>query len=116
MTPMGIARGAPAGLVAQAGPGDGVAKPLTGASAAQPVIASAWDVLAGQADCQSDLLDYIQQLEDSPELRSAATLRSLDRMRDALELVPEHAGLGDPVVLRAQDVVLIARQMLSRLR
>lgn len=116
MTTTGIARGAPAEPVAQAGPGDGVAEPLTGASAAKPVIASAWDVIAGQPGCESTLLDYTRELEDSPELRSAATLRSLDRLRDSLELVPEHANLGDPVVLRLQDAVLIARQMLSRLR
>ena len=45
-----------------------------------------------------------------------ATLRSLDRLRDALEQVPESAALSDPVVLRVQDAVLLARQLLSRLR
>ena len=79
-------------------------------------LASAWDVLAGQPECESDLLDYMRQLDESPELRSAATLRSLDRLRDALERIPESAQLGDPVTIRLQDALLIARQMLSRLR
>ena len=58
----------------------------------------------------------VEKARKSPELRSAATLRSLDRLRDALEAVPESAALSDPVVLRVQDAVLLARQLLSRLR
>ena len=108
-------RGAPAEAVLHAGPGGDEAMVLAGASAPQPV-ASAWDVLAGQPGCESDLLDYVQQLEGTPELRSAATLRSLDRLRDALERVPESAGLGDPITIRLQDAALFMRQMLSRLR
>lgn len=78
--------------------------------------ASCWDCLAGQPECLSEVLDHIQRLEESPELRSAATLRSLDRLRDQLERIPESASLNDPVVLRLGDVLVIARQMLSRLR
>ena len=78
--------------------------------------ASAWDVLAGQPDCVTDLQDYLKDLDENPDLRAAATLRSMSRLRAELEKVPESCGLGDPVVLRVQDAVLLARQLLSRLR
>ena len=98
-----------------AGPGGDEVMASPGAVVPAPV-ATAWDALAGQPCCESDLLDYIRQLEECPELRSAATLRSLDRLRDALERVPEQAALGDPITIRLQDALLLARQMLSRLR
>ena len=78
--------------------------------------ATAWDVMAGQPQCVSDLQDYLTRLDESPHLRSAATLRSLSRIRTELERIPENCGLGDPVALKVQDVVLIARQLMSRLR
>ena len=78
--------------------------------------ATAWDVLAGRAQCVTDLQDFLHNLNESPDLRAAATLRSLTRIRSELERLPEDCELGDPVVLKAQDVVLIARQLMSRLR
>ena len=78
--------------------------------------ATAWDVLAGRAQCVTDLQDFLHNLNESPDLRAAATLRSLTRIRSELERLPEDCELGDPVVLKAQDVILIARQLMSRLR
>lgn len=78
--------------------------------------ASAWDVVAGQGMSASDLRDWLEELETDPHLRSAATLRAIERIRKALELMPEEAGLGDPVVLTLRDVVVLTRLVLSRLR
>ena len=77
---------------------------------------TAWDCLAGQGELVSDLGDFLQSLDESPDLRAAATLRVLSRMREELQRVPESAQLSDPVQLRLQDVVLVARQLMSRLR
>jgi len=78
--------------------------------------ATAWDCMAGQGELISELRDFLKSLDDSPDLRSAATLRSLSRIRSELERIPETAALGDPVQLRLQDVMVLARQLLSRLR
>ena len=79
-------------------------------------VANAWDVLAGRPECLTDLQDFLNDLNESPDLRAAATLRSLTRIRTELERIPEHCELSDPVVLKVQDVVLLARQLMSRLR
>ena len=81
-----------------------------------PNRATAWDVLAGQPDCVTDLQDFLRDIDENSSLRAAATLRSLDRLRAELEKVPETCGLGDPVVLKVQDVMLLARQLMQRLR
>ena len=78
--------------------------------------ATAWDVLAGQGELITDLCDYLKDVDEHPDLRAAATLRSLSRIRIELEKVPETCGLGDPIVLKVQDVALLARQLMSRLR
>ncbi len=78
--------------------------------------ATVWDVMAGRAQCVTDLQEYLHDLDEKPDLRAAATLRSLTRIRSELERLPKDCGLSDPVVLKAQDVVLIARQLMSRLR
>ena len=77
---------------------------------------SAWDVVAGAANTKTDLGDFLRDISENHELRAAATLRALDRLRDSLDRVPSDASFGDPVVLRVQDVALVARAMLSRLR
>ena len=42
--------------------------------------------------------------------------RAVSRLRAELEKVPETCGLSAPVVLKVQDVVLLARQLMQRLR
>lgn len=81
-----------------------------------PHTATAWDVLAGKPECITDLQDFLKELDENPDLRAAATLRTLSRIRTELERVPEACGLGDPIVLKVQDMVVIARQLMSRLR
>ena len=78
--------------------------------------ATVWDCMAGKAEIISEVQEYLKELDDSPELRAAATLRSMTRIRSELERIPETAALGDPVQLRLQDVMVLARQLLSRLR
>ena len=77
---------------------------------------TAWDVVANANDTLSELGQFLEDLNDNPTLRSAATLRSLDRFRDALDRLHADADLNQPVELRLQDVALVARSMLSRLR
>ena len=77
---------------------------------------SAWDVVANAADTLSELGEFLEETDTNATLRSAATLRSLDRFRDALDRLPADADLNQTVELRVQDVALVARSMLSRLR
>ena len=79
-------------------------------------IGNAWDTTCGMSDTLSDLREFLSDIEANPELKSAANLRAIDRLRDELVRVPETAGLSDPIVLSLQDAVLIARQLLQRLR
>jgi len=78
--------------------------------------ATAWDVLSGQGMSLSDLREFAEEVDENAALRAAALLRALDRLRDELDRIPETADLSDPVTLRVQDAVLLARQLLSRLR
>ena len=72
--------------------------------------------MAGKAELISEAQEFVKELDESADLRAAATLRSLSRIRSELERIPETAALGDPVRLRLQDVMVLARQLLSRLR
>lgn len=72
--------------------------------------------MAGQPGCLTDLREFLKELDQNSDLRAAATLRSLSRIRTELEHLPENSGLTDPVILNAQDVVLLARQLMSRRR
>ena len=76
---------------------------------------NAWDVIAGQGDALSDLRDFLETTEENPALRAAATLRAMDRLRDALLLIEETASVETPVPLMLQDVALLGRQLLQRL-
>ena len=78
--------------------------------------ASLWDVIAGQGQCLTDAREYIDRMEESPELRSAALLKAMSRLRTELDRIPENASLDDPVSLTVRDAVLIARRLLTPLR
>ncbi|QNI95258.1 hypothetical protein SynA15127_02191 [Synechococcus sp. A15-127] len=54
------------------------------------------------AGCVNEITDFLKQLDEQPDLRDAATLRSLTRIRSELERTPETASMGDPVQLRKQ--------------
>ena len=88
----------------------------TGGSAGFSPHGTVWDVMAGKPESMTDLQQFMDELDESPDVRAAATLRSMSRIRGEMERMPENSDLGDPVVLQLQDVVVLMRQMLSRLR
>ena len=77
---------------------------------------NAWDVLCGEGDLLTDAREWVKQIEENAGIRSAATLRCLDRMREALAHKDEAVDLNDTVSLSVRDALLLSRQMLSRLR
>ena len=77
---------------------------------------SAWDVIAGKGMLLSDLREFLEDMAEQPQLRSCATLRALDRIRDALEKVPETSDRDMPIQITLQDAALLATQVLQRLR
>jgi len=77
---------------------------------------TAWDAFSGQPDCVNDISGFLTEIDENPRLRSSANLRTLSRVRDEIEKLPESASLGDPVVLRLQDVLMLMSQITSRLR
>ena len=79
-------------------------------------LGSVWDVLSGQTHVLTEMRDFVADLDEHADLRAAATLRSLTRFRDAMQSLPEDSDLGAPVEVMLQDLVLITRQMMSRLR
>ena len=107
-----------------AGPdGSGEAE-LAGASAPLPCPslldheASIWALLTqpdGHGQPQ-DLSDLLTVLAASPELRSAALLRSMERFRDQLDRLPGRAPLDQPVTIAAADLMVLTRALLGRLR
>ena len=114
----------PAVAAAAAGPGAGEAAAVDGGVTAaktpplEPWEQSAWELLVEpEGACQpQDLADLVRVLDESPELRSAALLRSLERARDVLERLPGHSPADTPVELYAGDVLSMLRSLLSRLR
>ena len=64
----------------------------------------------------SDPPDLPEDIEVNPAIRAAATLREIDRLPDALLLIEETASVETPVPLLLQDVALLGRQLLQRLR
>ncbi len=77
---------------------------------------TAWDAFSGRPDCANDISDFLIEIDENPRLRSSANLRTLTRVRDEIEKLPESASLGDPVVLRLQDILVLMSQVTSRLR
>jgi hypothetical protein len=69
-----------------------------------------------RADALGAVSEFLETTEENPALRAAATLRAMDRLRDALLLIEETASVETPVPLLMQDVALLGRQLLSRLR
>lgn len=77
---------------------------------------SAWDVLCGEGELITDAREWVESIESRSDLRSAATLRCLDRLRDELVMVHESTELDSTVAVTVRDALLLSRQMLSRLR
>jgi hypothetical protein len=65
------------------------------------------DHVAGvSGDALSDSPESLKDIKENPALRAAATLRAMDRLRDALLLIEETASVESPVPLLLQDVAL----------
>ena len=63
--------------------------------------------------CLDELIDA---LDSSPELRSAALLRSMGRYRDVLDAMPSDAPIDTPLTVTAVDVLVLVRALMTRLR
>ena len=81
-----------------------------------PLQSTVWDAFADQADCMNPTSEFITQLDETPRLRSAASLRSLSRIREALEAMPEQSALDEPVCISLQDALVVMSQLMARLR
>ena len=86
--------------------------PITAADAT----ATVWDAFAGRPDCANDITDFLQQLDTKPRLRSAAMLRTLGRVREELEAMPEQSALDARVCVSLQDALVLMSQVMSRIR
>ena len=78
--------------------------------------ATVWDAFSGRPVCSNDTTDFLQQLDDEPRLRSAAMLRTLGRVREELEALPEQSALDAPVCISLSDALVLMTQLMSRLR
>ncbi len=72
--------------------------------------------MSGQGELLNDLRDFLGKLDDDPRLRASANLRTMSRVREHLERIPESASMGDPVELRLQDVLVLMNQLMARMR
>ncbi|WP_413745854.1 hypothetical protein [Synechococcus sp. MIT S9507] len=78
--------------------------------------ATAWDAFSGRNQCVNEITNLLQTLDEEPRLRSSAMLRSLSRVREQLEAMPEQTGLDAPVCIPLQDTLVLLTQAMSRLR
>lgn len=81
-----------------------------------PLIGTAWDTIAGKEEVYTALGDLLRELDENAAMRSCALLRAIERARVELKRTPADAGLESPVALTLQDVALLVRAVLSRLR
>jgi hypothetical protein len=114
----------PSVAAATAGPGAHWEEAAHGGVAAEPLPplldheSSIWDLLT-QPDghgAPQDLSDLLMALAASPELRSAALLRGMERFRDVLDQLPGHTPLDQPITIAACDLLVLTRALLGRLR
>ena len=78
--------------------------------------ATAWDAFSGRPECINPSSEFLEQLDEEPRLRSAAMLRSLGRIREELEALPEQSELDAPVCIQLQDALVLMTQLMARLR
>ncbi|MAF42267.1 MAG: hypothetical protein CL859_10550, partial [Cyanobium sp. ARS6] len=86
--------------------------PITAAHAT----ATVWDAFSGRAECVNEISEFLQMLDDEPRLRSSAMLRTLGRVREELEGLPEQSALDSQVCIRLQDALVLMTQAMQRLR
>lgn len=83
-----------------------------------PADTSVWAALTQPEGygCPQDMGELLAALAASPELRSAALLRSMERLRDVLDQLPTHAPLDHQLTVPAADLLVLVRALLNRLR
>ena len=81
-----------------------------------PIQSTVWDAFAGRPDCCNPTSEFNQELDETPRLRSAASLRSLSRIREVLEGMPEESALDEQVCISLQDALVVMSQLMARLR
>ncbi|WP_186493525.1 hypothetical protein [Synechococcus sp. A15-62] len=64
----------------------------------------------------TDLREFLGRLDDDPLLRASANLRTMSRVREQLERIPEMAWMGDPVEVRLADLLVLMNQLMTRMR
>ena len=78
--------------------------------------ATVWDAFSGRPECSNDTTDFLEQLDAEPRLRSAAMLRSLGRLREELEAMPEQSAFDARVCVSLQDPLVLMTQLMQKLR
>ena len=78
--------------------------------------ATVWDAFSGRAECVNEISEFLQMFDDERRLRSSAMLRTLGRVREELEALPEQSALDSQVCIRLQDCLVLMTQLMSRLR
>ena len=81
-----------------------------------PNDATAWDAFSGRNQCVNEITELLETIDEEPRLRSAAMLRSLSRVREQLESMPETADLATPVCIPLRDTLVLLTQSMQRLR
>ena len=72
--------------------------------------------MSGKPDCISDISAFLDEQDENQRLRTSANPRTMSRVREHLERIPEGAAMGDPVELRLQDVLVLMNQLMARMR
>ena len=78
--------------------------------------APVWDAFIGRPECSDETSDFLQALDDEPRLRSTAMLRTLGRVREQLESMPEQSALDARVCVSLQDALVLMTQLMQKLR
>ena len=73
-------------------------------------------MMSGQGSLMTDLREFLGRLDDDPRLRASANLRTMSRVREQLERIPEMAWMGDPVEVRLADLLVLMNQLMTRMR
>ena len=75
-----------------------------------------WDAFSGRPECTNEASDFLQALDDEPRLRSTAMLRTLGRVREQLEAMPEQSAFDTRVCVSLSDALVQMTQLMQKLR
>ena len=75
-----------------------------------------WDAFSGRPECSNETSDFLQALDDEPRLRSTAMLRTLGRVREQLEAMPEQSAFDARVSVSLSNALVQMTQLMQKLR